>query len=149
MGSEQAIAFDCENGILWKYWQAKPGELPVKLQGAVYNGQHGPQPVSQGTVRFTDDEPQLLCSAPEAQLHLGHLRHSDGIYTLRWAFRDGENKKLATIAVTPTFNDGAVTLGYKLEAAPAPGIKISVRAPGSGDDPAPLTTVPLPITLKP
>ncbi len=148
MGKEQALAFDCENGILWKFWQANPGELPVKLRGAVYNGEHGPQPVSQGKVLFTDDQPQLTCSVSETHLqYLGHLRLRDGTCTLRWAFRDGENMSLGTIAVSPALVNGSVALRYKLEAEPVAGIKISVRPPGSGDDPEPLTTEPLLITL--
>lgn len=150
MGPDQALAFDCENGTLWKYWQAKPGELPVNLQGAVYNGAHGPQPVSQGKILLTDEKPQLLPSVSEARLqYLGHLANSDGTATVRWAFRDAESKTFATIAVTPAYDEGAVTLSYKLEAAPAPGFGVSVRPPGSVDGSKQLTTTPLSITLKP
>lgn len=150
MGAEQALAFDCENGILWKYWQANPGELPVKLQGAVYNGKHGPQPVSQGKTHFTDDQSQLIPSAPDARLqYLGHLDHADGTATVRWAFRDAENKTLATISVKPLLKNGAVTLGYMLDAEPVPGFQVSLRPPGTNETPKPLSTTPSQITLKP
>ena len=150
MGPEKAVAFDCENGLLWKYWQAETGQLPVKLQGAVYNGAHGPQPVTQGTTHFTDDQPQLIPSAPDADLrYLGHLAHSDGTTTVRWAFRNAENKRLATVSVTPTFSNGTVTLDYKLEAEPASGFQVALRPPGTKETPKPLSTTPLQITLKP
>lgn len=150
MGSEQALAFDCENGTLWKYWQAAPGQLPVKLQGAVYNGAHGPQPVSQGEVHFTDGEPQLIPSSQDARIkYLGHRTHSDGTVTVRWAFRDAENNTLASVSVKPTFQDGTVTLDYKLDAAPVNGFKVALRPPGTEEAPKPLSITPVQITLKP
>ena len=150
LGEERAVAFDCENGLLWKYWQAEPGQLPVKLQGAVYNGAHGPQPVSQGKIHFIDDQPQLIPSAPDARLrYLGHLSHSDGTTTVRWSFRDAENKQLATVSVKPTFKDGIAALDYKLEAEPASGFTVMLRPPGTKETPKPLSTTPLQITLKP
>lgn len=150
MGPEQALAFDCEQGLLWKFWQAPAGELPVKLQGAVYDGVHGPQPISQGQIHFTDEKPQLITSVAEAHLqYLGHLAHSDGTTTLRWSFRDRENKTLATIAVTPAYNDGTVTISYKLDAPPTQGFQVSVRTPGSDGEPKLLSNAPLLITLKP
>ena len=147
--SDLALAFDCENGLLWKFWQAGQGELPVKLQGAVYNGEHGPQPVSQGKVFFTDETPQLICSIPEAKIqYLGNLRSPDGTFTLRWQFEIEGSPSLPAISVTPKIDNGVVSLSYNLDSAVPGGAKLSLRPPGTDSDPLPLSTQAVSITLN-
>ena len=148
LGSEHAIAFDCENGILWKAWRAEPGQLPVKLQGAVYNGAHGPQPVSEGKFLFIDEKPQLICSDTSATLqYLGHSPQADGTAIVRWAFRNADHKDLAVIAVKPSFAKDTITLQYKLEGTPS--VKVALRTPGTDNPPQALSTSDTSIALKP
>lgn len=149
LGEDYAVAFDTEFGLLWKAWKAQPGQLPVKLEGAVYNGAHGPQPTSQGNIFFTDADPQLVCSDKSAHLqYLGHMTQSDETTTVRWAFRDKENRNLAIIAAKPTFNSGKIIVHYKIEGEPAAGIYVSVRPPGTKDRPVVLSTDSTAIELK-
>ena len=150
LGQEHAVAFDTEFGLLWKAWKAEPGQLPVKLEGAVYNGAHGPQPTSQGKIFFTDADPQLICSDKAAQLqYLGHLPQSDGTAIVRWAFRDKEHRNLAVIAAKPTFESGKIVINYKVEGESAPGINVSLRPPGTKDGPVVLGTESTAIEIKP
>lgn len=148
LGSEHAIAFDCENGILWKAWQAEPGQLPVKLQGAVYNGVHGPQPVSEGKTLLIDEKPQLICSDPTAALqYLGHSPQPDGTAIVRWAFQDASHKNLAVIAVKPSFSNNTITLHYTLEDAAS--VKVALRPPGTEKPAQALGRTTTSITLEP
>lgn len=147
LGSEHAIAFDCERGILWKAWHAEPGQLPVKLEGAVYNGSHGPQPVSQGSYILTDTNPQLTCSDTSATLqYLGHSPQADGTAIVRWAFRNADHQNLAIIAVKPSFENGTITLHYKLEGDPS--VKVALRRPGTEEPAELIGTNPTSFILK-
>jgi hypothetical protein len=148
MGERHALAFDVEKGTLRKAWTAEPGKMPVKLQGAVYNGAHGPQPVADGKTHFIDEKPQLVCSDAAARLeYLGHSPLSDGSAIVRWAFHKS-GRDLAVIAVKPSFTGGRIVLHYKAEGAPAAGVKVAVRAPGTSDPAKPLGATPVSIALK-
>lgn len=147
LGEGHALAFEVEQGTLWKSWTAEAGKMPVKLQGAVYNGAHGLQPVAEGKIRFIDEKPQLVCSDSSARLdYLGHSPTSDGSAIVRWAFRKA-GRNLAVIAVKPSFTAGNIVIHYKLEGDPAPGVKVAVRAPGTSDPAKPLGATPLSIAL--
>ncbi|MDP4845764.1 MAG: hypothetical protein NWR51_00745 [Akkermansiaceae bacterium] len=147
LGVEHAVAFDCENGILWKAWQAPSGQLPVKLEGAVYDGKHGPQPTSQGNYILTDEKPQLSCADPTATLqYLGHSPQPDGTAIIRWAFQNADHENLAVIAVLPSIENDTITIHYKLEGDPS--VKVTLRTPGSENTTQTLGTTATSVILK-
>jgi hypothetical protein len=148
MGDEHALAFDVEKGCLWKAWKAEAGKMPVNLQGAVYDGAHGPQPTADGKALFIDEKPQLVCSDATARLeYLGHSPTSDGSAIVRWAFPKAD-RNVAVIAVKPSFSDGKILVDYKLEGDPSPGVEVAARAPGTSDPAKALGASPLSVTFK-
>ena len=43
-------AYDTHKGSFWKYWKSQKPNEGIKFEGAVYDGRHGPQPSSLGSI---------------------------------------------------------------------------------------------------
>lgn len=100
-------AWDTQRCRLFQTW--KPGELGVKLQGAVFNGAHGPQPVSDGT-RLHQEPAESAWYALEKQepiaaavRYRGHRTGAPGELSLSYQLTMPDGNAVIAIEETPTF----------------------------------------------
>ncbi len=150
MGPQQALAIDCENARVWKYWESPSGKPPVDLQGVVYNGRHGPQPVSVGQVYFVDDRPQILFENDDKKRlkYLGHSFKTDRAVEIRWSIVNEENQALATVTIRPSFSDDAVKISFSRNSDSSSDLEIQVRQPGSDHTEALTESEPVTFTIS-
>jgi cytochrome c len=104
-------AWDTQRCRLFQVW--KPGAEGVKLQGAVYNGDHGPQPVSDG-VRLHQEPAEAAwhCQdqgkmAAAIVRYRGHRTGGPGELCFSYQVMLADGKTVISIKETPSFMGGS------------------------------------------
>ena len=116
-------AYDTNKGSFWKYWKSDQADQGIKFEGAVYDGRHGPQPSSLGSV-ILEKKDQLVWS-------LGNNKASYTSYspvrkniTNTIIRPDGSSIK---IIETPDFNNEKLNIKYSVSGLKS-GEKITLGA---------------------
>lgn len=129
-----SIAWDTENALLWRAWVPRDPKLPVKLQGAAYDGRHGPQPVHDGKLIVDSDTPQFTTESESGLItrYLGHkYTGKDRKLELSWNLLDkSSSKKVATVTQSIELSGDQLTLSITCVSPegtvnfnPPPGLK--------------------------
>lgn len=127
-----SVAYDTWRGALCLAWKPTDPKHPLKLEGAVFTGAHGPQPTTQGTTIFESFKPQYQCSDSSAKLtYLGHRIGDRGIVTLTFCFRSPSGENVATFEDSVTTTDkGGLTLYRRIQVTQlATGKNLTVSFP--------------------
>lgn len=130
-------AWDTQRCRLFQVW--KPGAEGVKLQGAAFDGAHGPQPVSDGS-RLHQEPAEAAWFLPgQGEPKVAEVRYRShrtgkpGELTLTYAVQLGEGSGMAVIEETPSVvvGDGAVlTRKFSVSGLPA-GKQLALRLEGA------------------
>lgn len=125
LDAHHAIAYDTWHGMLGCAWKVDDGPL-VKLDGAVYTGNHGTQPTRNGSTVFENFEAEF--TSPLGTLHyLGHAFRK-GKTILRYGIRNDAHELVATIEEIPQWKSQVLkrsfrvipaTMGSKITFTPA------------------------------
>lgn len=104
-------AWDTQRCRLFQVW--KPGAQGVNLTGAVFNGEHGPQPVSDGQ-RFHQEpaEPAWFIkdqgkAVPAVVRYRSHRTGAPGELSFSYQVTLANGKTVVSIVETPSFNAGS------------------------------------------
>jgi cytochrome c len=103
-------AWDTQRCRLFQVW--KPGDQGVRLQGAVFNGEHGPQPVSDGQRLHQEPaEPAWFVQdqgkgAPAVVRYRGHRTGTPGELHFSYEVILADGKTVISIEETPAFIGG-------------------------------------------
>ena len=93
-----SVAYDTWKGALCLAWQPKDPKHPLKLDGAVFTGRHGPQPTTEGKLFFDFSGTQYECSDTSASLRYhGHRIDSKGHVVLKFGFVKPDNTQIAVL----------------------------------------------------
>ena len=129
-------AWDTQRCGLFQVW--KPGAEGVKLQGAAFDGAHGPQPVSDGS-RMHEEPAEAAWYLPgkgEPKVatvrYRSHRTGKPGEMTLTYSVSLGEGHGSVTVEETPSVAAGDVSsLSRKFTIAGLPqGKQIALRVSG-------------------
>jgi cytochrome c len=129
-------AWDTQRCRLFQVW--KPGEQGVKLQGAAFDGAHGPQPVSDGS-RMHEEPAEPAWYLPgkgepttAVVRYRSHRTGKPGELTLSYQVILDEQKAVVAVEETPSFVAGsAASLSRKFLIKGLPdGKQIALRVSG-------------------
>lgn len=129
-------AWDTQRCRLFRIW--KPGDQGVKLQGAVFDGAHGPQPVSDGTrlheeaaepAWYARDKDQAV---PALVRYRGHRTGAPGELGLAYQVILPNGRTAVSVEETPSFVSGSgssLSRKFTIQGLP-PGGQIALQLSG-------------------
>lgn len=135
LGDAAWAAWDTQHGTLYQAWQ--PGNEGVKLLGAVYNGEHGPQPATDGKLLhreplgpawFAPDSGTEISPVPFR--YKGHRLGAPGRVSFVYELHLGGSA--VTIEESPSLKPGAdpgLVRSFRVSGLPADG-KVALKLSG-------------------
>jgi hypothetical protein len=135
LGDAAWAAWDTQHGALYQAWQ--PGNEGVKLAGAVYNGEHGPQPATDGKVLHREPlGPAWFAPgsgtavSPVPFRYKGHRLGAPGRVSFAYELHLGGSA--VTVEESPSLKPGAATSlvrSFRISGLPADG-KVALKLSG-------------------
>ena len=92
---------------LFKVWKGENGKS-IKFTGAVFDGRHGPQPVSIGKTLLKQENASWSHTSGAKLSYIGHKIKGDKT-TVLYQFLDNEHNPIAVIEETPSYENGKYT----------------------------------------
>lgn len=136
LGDAAWAAWDTQHGALYQAWQ--PGNEGVKLLGAVYNGEHGPQPATDGKILHREPVGPVWFApgsaaaiAPAPFRYKGHRLGAPGRVSFAYEFHLGGST--VTVEESPTLKPGAapsLVRSFRISGLPADG-KLALKLTGT------------------